>query len=689
MSRSLHRDSGLDRLTQANGHRTAEDAVVALPGNDHAIAGSGAQEAPPRTSAEALCRLVRDLASADPRIIALGFRSDEAFARFAKQLPDRFFAADAADPAAWEWCFGLAASGSRPVVFVEAATLAVVQQEIVREIRSNALAVTIVVHPPESPSVHIGEARSASLNGDLARLASVSLMAPSSVSELSSMLTSATAGEGTSMIWLPRSLDLCATPMASEADATRWGQSQRIGAGDDVALVAIGDGVEAARQAARLLAAEGIAATILNLRFLRPLDDEAILSTARRARALVLLEENPNLGLAGEVLNVLSLRGITRPMSVLMPPSRSRHRSRYDANHPYVRQIVECCRALSEDSSPGSEADQLREARVADIRDLADFLPTSEQVQRELEAVLALELTPTMQEWVDAYEKLGRRSLYLWKWCQQGIELTILPCVPAEWRAHVNDTKLLGVMLDVLLDDVADFERDSVFLERLIGLLNNQTSLSEFAPEQLAYAEFTKRVWDAINQRAREYPNFAAYEDLFRYDYLQLINTMRYSNLVNRRLALLNLVEHDLYLPHNMHMIIFSTLDLMCIPHVHPRELGHVREAMWHAQCMGQIGNQITTWQRELDEGDYTSGVFARAITMGDLTVDQLVDGNRDQIETAIRRGRHEEHFFQQWKNHRHRLIGLTGRISAFDVSTLVGGLDRLTQIELGSRGQR
>jgi len=419
-------------------------------------------------------------------------------------------------------------------------------------------------------------------------------------------------------------------------------------------------------------------------------------ATARRARAVVLLEENPALGLAGEVLHLLAVHGITRPMSVLLPPSRSRQRRCYGPDHPYVRQVVDCCRALLEDSSPDSETDLLPEssgpspqAPGADIRDLADFRPSSAQVQRELETVLALELSPTMQQWVAAYGKLGRRSLYLWKWCQQGIELTILPCVPAEWRAHVNDTKLLGVMLDVLLDDVADYERDSVLLERLIGLLHNQTSLSEFAPGQLAYAEFTKQVWDAINRRALVYPHYDAYQDLFRYDYLQLINTMRYSNLVNRRLALLNLVEHDLYLPHNMHMIIFSTLDLMCTPHVNPRELGHVREAMWHAQCMGQIGNQITTWQRELDEGDYTSGVFARAITMGDLTVDQLVDGNREQIETAIHRGRHEEHFFQQWKDHRRRLLDLSGRITAFDVPTVVGGLDRLMQIELGSRGQR
>jgi hypothetical protein len=104
---------------------------------------------------------------------------------------------------------------------------------------------------------------------------------------------------------------------------------------------------------------------------------------------------------------------------------------------------------------------------------------------------------------------------------------------------------------------------------------------------------------------------------------------------------------------------------------------------------MGQIGNQITTWERELNEGDYTSGVFARAITLGDLTFDQLVAGDRVQIESAIRRGRHEQHFFESWKDHRRQLLGLADRISAFAVTTLVAGLDRLMQIELGSRGQR
>ena len=48
---------------------------------------------------------------------------------------------------------------------------------------------------------------------------------------------------------------------------------------------------------------------------------------------------------------------------------------------------------------------------------------------------------------------------------------------------------------------------------------------------------------------------------------------------------------------------------------------------------MGRIGNLVTTWQREIGEDDFTSGVFARAISCGDLAVRELSSGNRTHIE--------------------------------------------------------
>lgn len=322
-------------------------------------------------------------------------------------------------------------------------------------------------------------------------------------------------------------------------------------------------------------------------------------------------------------------------------------------------------------------------------QDGAASLPSPEFVQEEISGVLRRELSPDLEHWVDRYARVGNRNPYLWKWCCRGVEVTTLSCAQPDVPQELCDTKVLGVMFDVLLDDVADQQGDATLLEHLIGLTcgRPQTPLSQFSPVQQAYVRFTTEVWDEIQRRIRRYPYFDEHADLLRYDYLQLLNTMRYAHLLNRIPALLNLAEHDLYLPHNMHMMVSATIDLMCSPSFDRRELGLLREAVWNAQCMGRIGNLITTWQRELGEGDYTSGVFARAVSQGHLTVEDLLAGNRQQIEAAIRSGDHENHFLKNWHKHRQHLHALQHRVRSVDLRQLAAGLDCLICLHLGSRG--
>src|SRR5690606_18753358 len=146
------------------------------------------------------------------------------------------------------------------------------------------------------------------------------------------------------------------------------------------------------------------------------------------------------------------------------------------------------------------------------------------------------------------------------------------------------------------------------------------------------------------------------FEGLLRYDVSQLFNFIRYSRLSNGNVRLLNVVEHDLYSPHSMIQISFATLDLMCRQDFQLNEPGKIREIAWHVQWMGRIGNLITTWQREIGDGDFTSGVFARAVVRGDLSIEQLNLGSAEEIETAIREGGHEEYFLRKWEYH-HRCL--------------------------------
>jgi hypothetical protein len=318
-------------------------------------------------------------------------------------------------------------------------------------------------------------------------------------------------------------------------------------------------------------------------------------------------------------------------------------------------------------------------------------LPSPERIEQEIDYVLNMTLSPRLQHWAAEYGKVGLRNIYLWKWCRRGVEVTTLPCVMPELHDEVCDTKVLGIVLDVLLDDVADRSGDGEMLERLLNLSfqGPRPDFSDFPQEQRAYAEFTVDVWEEIKARSTRFPRYAQYAKLLRYDYLQLFNVMRYSHLVNENLALLNLVEHDLYTPHNMHMMISATLDLMCSSKFDGAELGRLRDLAWHAQCMGRVGNLVTTWERELAEGDYTSGVYASALGSGDLTLNQLQIGDREKIRSAIVDGRHEAYFLQRWHAHRRYLLTKAPQVQSFDFGQVVKGLERLICLHLGSRGYK
>ena len=343
-------------------------------------------------------------------------------------------------------------------------------------------------------------------------------------------------------------------------------------------------------------------------------------------------------------------------------------------------------------SMPIGQAPAVKD-RDACLQESEPFYPSPEDVQREIEQAVSKYLSPTLEHWSDRYAQVGYRQnhYYLWRWARQGVEVTMLSSVDPKLRDEVCDTKVLGVMLDVLVDDVADRGGNEALLECLLNLpfQGDLPDLRRFSPEEQAYAQLVLELWREIHTRARRYPRYDEFAAVLRYDYVQLFNTMRYSHLLNRNPALLNVVEHDLYLPHNMHMMVSGTLDLMCSPSFDVAETGHVREATWLGQCMGRIGNLTTTWERELGEGDFTSGVYARALMQGDLTLRQLRQVDREAIRAAIVEGQHEAHFLTRWQEHRLAILDKRPRVKSVDLNQLVLGLQRLICLHLGSRGYK
>jgi len=144
------------------------------------------------------------------------------------------------------------------------------------------------------------------------------IMAPSDENECRQMLYTATTLSSPSAVRYPRGTGP-GVPIAAEMAAIPVGRAQfkregRIG----LAILAFGALVEPARKIA-----ERLDATLVNMRFVKPLDEELIVGVAARHRAIVTIEENAIIGGAGSgVGEVLTANGLQLPLLHLGIPDR-------------------------------------------------------------------------------------------------------------------------------------------------------------------------------------------------------------------------------------------------------------------------------------------------------------------------------------------------------------------------------
>jgi len=572
-------------------------------------------------------------------------------------------------------------------VFVQLSLDQVLAQQgyLHREVLEDGVPLTLVLHDDHP-------ARGSAALAGLRAIPGASLLSPKDGAELRRMLIWSAEANGLAMVWLP--VASAPTLVWPGGEAIRLGTAEHWSGGSDVAIIAWGGMTAAATIAAESLGQRGIGCTVINARFAQPLDIAGLVSAAQQAACVVVVDDAAQSGgFAGWVVEALLHAGVARPVLIVAPAaSASGSHLRYEE---CAMAITERCRWLAEPLRKDSDVTIAPETPIV-ISDVAlapgwfsgPVVGTSPvgDVQAQ---VLAVQFSPFIDEWVQAYSKVGTRDVYLWRWCLHGLGLTTLSCVAPELRQDLCDTKLLAVMYGVMLDDVADQTGHDEFLDALTEIIAGRSTrdFRAFSRRQQAYARFTSELWETFEQRLRAAPCYEQYQEFLAYDHRQILNTFAYSCMVNHHPAMFNVQEHDMYLPHNMQMMSFATMDLMCSPEFDFDELGKLREVIWHAQSMGRIGNLVSTWQREIADRDFTSGVFARALRCGDLTPEDLRTAPPEAIERAVRRGGHERYFLQKWEAHYRAIESLAGGLRSVDVGRMLAALESLVHMELCSRG--
>jgi len=137
-------------------------------------------------------------------------------------------------------------------------------------------------------------------------------MAPKDENELAAMVRTAVDHDGGPIaVRYPRGAGR-GVRMDFDPQPIPIGKAERLRDGDDLSLIAVGSMVDTAFRAADALAAEGVSASVLNARFVKPLDGEAIVEEARRTGRVLTLEENVvSGGFGAAVLELLQAERVT------------------------------------------------------------------------------------------------------------------------------------------------------------------------------------------------------------------------------------------------------------------------------------------------------------------------------------------------------------------------------------------
>jgi 1-deoxy-D-xylulose-5-phosphate synthase len=232
----------------------------------------------------------------DPRIVAItaAMPSSTGLRAFAEAYPDRFFDVGIAEQHAVTAAAGMAMGGLRPVVAIYSSFLTRALDQVNLDVGLHHLPVVLCVDRagitgPDGPSHH-GVLDLALLG----RVPGMTVFAPSSGAELEVMLVDALATDGPCALRWP-SGTARDVPAGDVGDGRH---ARRLRAGRDVCIAAVGPLVEAADEAAGMLAGVGVSATVWDVRLAKPIDDDLVADAARH-RLVVTVEDGVREGGVG------------------------------------------------------------------------------------------------------------------------------------------------------------------------------------------------------------------------------------------------------------------------------------------------------------------------------------------------------------------------------------------------------
>ena len=261
-----------------------------------------------------------DMAAADPKIIGItpAMREGSGLVQFSKRFPDRYFDVAIAEQHAVTFAAGLATEGLKPVVAIYSTFLQRAYDQLIHDVALQRLPVVFAVDRAglvgSDGATHQG-------SYDLSYLRCIPnlvIMAPADEDECRQMLYTATTLDGPALVRYPRGTGP-GVALAQQMTALPVGRAQiRREGRSGLALMVFGTLLDSAQKIA-----ERLDATLVNMRFVKPLDEDLVIALAEKHRAIVTIEENVTAGGAGSAVGeLLTSEGLLLPLLQIGIPDR-------------------------------------------------------------------------------------------------------------------------------------------------------------------------------------------------------------------------------------------------------------------------------------------------------------------------------------------------------------------------------
>lgn len=291
-----------------------------------------------------------DMAEQDPRLVGItpAMREGSGMVDFSRRYPDQYYDVAIAEQHAVTLAAGLACEGQKPVVAIYSTFLQRAYDQLIHDVALQNLDVTFGIDRAglvgEDGPTHAGAYDISYLRC----IPNMVVMTPSDENECRQMLYTGYQYRGPAAIRYPRGTGP-GTPIEQKMTALPLGKGRVVQDGKGVAILAFGPVLAACREVGKV-----IGATVVDMRFVKPIDEALILDLAAAHDLLVTVEENAIMGGAGSAVNeLLAQRNVVMPMLNLGIPDRY-------IDHAKPAEMLEAC-GLDADGIAGAIQTRLKD----------------------------------------------------------------------------------------------------------------------------------------------------------------------------------------------------------------------------------------------------------------------------------------------------------------------------------------